>query len=210
MKTMNPDALAALEAGRAVVAGAVRFGTTEPLRLWGGYGTLEIDGEEYLPVGSNAIVNTTAGSVGLAAEGTTLELSDIPPENMAQINTLALRGVSVVIRRLIFDENGRDLLDDTVHIRGRVDFVQRSVQAGNTATIGVTVEGAARGLGRASGRMRTDADQRLILSTDGGMKHVSYAGEVTLYWGGKPPQRAGSVLPSSVGSGSRPNNEYAL
>lgn len=160
----------------------------------GGFGSLVIDGETYLPLGQNGVIKTTSGSVGGAAEGTTLELSDIPPADMAQINTSVLRGVTVTIRRLIFDENGRDLLDSSVHLRGRVDFVQRAIQAGGAAVIGITVEGSARGLGRSSGRMRTDADQRLILATDGGMKHTSYAGDVTLYWGGKPPQRAMGAL----------------
>lgn len=198
MKTMSPAALDALASGRAVVSGAVKFSTPEPVRLWGGFGEITIDGEVYLPLGERGVVQTTSGSVGAAAEATTLVLSDVPPENMAVLNTKILRGVPVTIRRLIFDENGRELLDDSVHLRGRVDYVTRARQAGGDATVSISVEGSARGLGRSSGRMRTDADQRLILATDGGFKHVAYAGDRVLYWGGKPPSRAGSALSNSV------------
>ena len=46
--------------------------------------------------------------------------------------------------------------------------------------------------------MRTDADQRLIKPSDGGMRKVSYAAEVTLYWGGRPP----STTAAAVGGGN--------
>jgi len=48
--------------------------------------------------------------------------------------------------------------------------------------------------------MRTDADQRLVNATDGGMRHISYAGQKMLYWGGKVPARAGSALGGSSAS----------
>lgn len=203
MKVMSPEALEALATGRAVVSGAVEFQTLTPFRRWGGYSEIEIDGETYLPLGDRGIVRASAGSVGSAAQGMTIELSGIPPTDIAQINTAQLRSVAVTCRRLIFDQHGLTLLDESVHERGRVDSVARNESGGGESKISVTVDGSVRGLGRRSGRMRTDADQRLILSTDGGRKHVSYAGDRTLYWGGKPPQRAGAAIPNagSVGGG---------
>ena len=53
---------------------------------------------------------------------------------------------------------------------------------------------AARGLGRKTGRVRSDADQRLIKETDGAMRAITYASEKLLYWGGEKPARAGSSL----------------
>ena len=200
MKVMSPEALEALAAGRAVVSGSVRFDIPgDPIRVWGGHGEIEIEGEAYVPLGDHGLIRTTAGSVGTAAQGMTLELSGIPTAALSTINARLLRGVGVVVRRLIFDQHGRDLLDVSVHARGRVDHAPKTEAAGDTSVIAVTVHGSARGLGRKGGRMRSDADQRLILSTDGGLKHISYAGERTLYWGGKPPQRAGSAIPNSGG-----------
>jgi len=66
------------------------------------------------------------------------------------------------------------------------------------------LETAARGLGRRGARMRSDADQRLLDPADGFFKHISYAAEKNLYWGGKRPARAGSALPGGGGGWSVP------
>lgn len=199
MKVMSPEALEALATGRAVVSGAVEFQTPTPFRRWGGFTEIDIDGETYLPLGGQGIVRASAGSIGSAAQGMTLELSGIPQGDVAQINTAQLRSVAVTCRRLIFDQHGQTPLDQSVHARGRVDTVTRNEAGGGESKITVTVDGSVRGLGRRSGRMRTDADQRLILATDGGRKHISYAGDRTLYWGGRPPQRAGTAIPNAGG-----------
>ena len=47
--------------------------------------------------------------------------------------------------------------------------------------------------------MRSDADQRLIDASDGFFKNVSFAGEKTLYWGGRKPTRAGTAVGGSSG-----------
>lgn len=198
MKSMSPDALDALENG-CVVAGAVRFATSPVVALWSGHAEIEIDGDTYIPCGEHGMIRATAGSVGSAAEGIEIELTNIPDEAYPALETAALRGVQVRIYRLIFDADGRELLDASVHARGRVDYVVKNWQAGGASTISITVDGSARGLGRRNGRMRSDADQRLILSTDGGLKHISYAGDRTLYWGGQRPSRARNGIPNAGG-----------
>ena len=66
--------------------------------------------------------------------------------------------------------------------------------SGGTASITLEVESPGRGLGRRTGRIRSDADQRLIDPSDGGLSRVSYAGEKQLYWGGRRPAKAGQAL----------------
>jgi hypothetical protein len=53
------------------------------------------------------------------------------------------------------------------------------------------IEPAALELG---GRIRSDADQRLVSATDGFYRVVSAAPKKTLYWGGKRPSVAGSAV----------------
>ena len=65
---------------------------------------------------------------------------------------------------------------------------------GGEAIIRLGIEGPARGLGRRSERMRSDADQRLIDPTANGFAAVAYAGDKAINWGGKPPQRSGSAF----------------
>jgi hypothetical protein len=71
-----------------------------------------------------------------------------------------------------------------------------------SATIELSIEGAARGLVRRGGRIRSDADQRLVSSTDGFYRVVSAAPKKTLYWGGKRPSVAGSAVGGGGGTSS--------
>ena len=99
------------------------------------------------------------------------------------------------------DRGGRVLLESKVWLRGRVDSVTLNETPGGTSTLKVGVEGPARGLGRRSERMRSDADQRLIDEADAGFRRVAYAGQKSIYWGGKPPERAGSAFGGGGGGG---------
>ena len=198
MKTFTPAALAALEAGDAIEAAAVRLGLPTPFRAWGGEGDLTLSGETYLGVGARGLVRTFAGSVGAGESATEIQLSGVEPEALEMARTAGLRGASVLIWWLIFSSSGAELLGASVFLRGRVDRMQISDTPGGASTISLFVEGAARGLGRRRARLRTDVDQRGITATDGGFGRVSFAGEKTLNWGGKPPQRAGEALPNTA------------
>lgn len=190
MKDFSAEALEALESGEAIVTGAVAFGLVEPVRYWGGYGPLVIDGQAYVGVGDQATIEVSGGTLGGRAEGARLMLSGVDPDVAAQVTLRSLRGVSAVLWWLIFDGSGRTLLQASVWLRGRVDAVSLDETPGGTSTLVVPIEGSARGLGRRSERMRSDADQQLIEAGDTGFKRVSYAGTKTIYAGGKPPVRA--------------------
>lgn len=172
----------------------------DPIRLWGGYGPIEIDGEDYQGIGDRGLVQQTAGAIGGVAQGLVLSLSGIEPEALALLDGTELRGASVVIYRLIFASDGKTLLDAHVFDRGHVDTVETSEVIGAGAAIKVSVETTARGLGRAGARMRSDSDQRLINGSDGYFRNTAYAGEKTLYWGGRVPNHARGVLGGSTGS----------
>lgn len=103
--------------------------------------------------------------------------------------------------RLIFSGDGKRMLDAHVYRRGKLDPVQVRDVIGGEAMLTTSIESAARGLGRKGGRMRTDADQRLIRSTDGFFRNVSYAAEKTLYWGGQKPATVGAAF-GGMGQGN--------
>ena len=206
MKTVSLEAQAALASGQVVTSGAVWFGGAEPAGFWGGFGEIVIDGEVYVGVGDRGLIEVSAGTLGGTAQGATLSLSGVDPDVAARLDLKALRGVPVVIHRLIFNGAGSRLLDATVFLRGRVDSAPENDTPGGTAVIEIGIEGAARGLGRRGERMRTDADQRLIAPNDGSFRRVSYAGEKTITWGGRPSERAGVAVggtrPVTPGAGS--------
>ncbi|ADK99382.1 hypothetical protein [Brevundimonas subvibrioides] len=200
MKSFSAEALAALASGDVIVSGAVRFGLPTPALFWGGHGNQVLDGEVYVGLGDQGLIEAVGGTLGGQEQGITLTLSDVDPDVAARVDVPALRNVSVVIRRLIFNGSGSTLLHEGVWLRGRVDSATTEETPGGTSTLRLGIEGAARGLGRRSERMRSDADQRLILSTDGFFSRVAYAGEKTISWGGKPPARAATLMGGTYGS----------
>lgn len=201
MKILSPAALSALDEGTAIVAGAVEIGSNPLVRVWGGWREITFDGRTFEPVGDRSLVQIAGGALGGAAQNISLTLSGIDPETLALLDADDVSGAPAILWRLIFSQDGNSLLDYHVWARGRLDTLESSEVIGGTATISAQLETAARGLGRRGGRMRSDADQRLIDANDGFFKNVSYAGEKMLYWGGRRPVRAGSGLPGSGGSG---------
>ena len=200
MKTFTDEALAALERGDAIVAGALAILSDPPVRLFSGYGTITIDGEDFEGVGDRAIGQVTAGAIGGQAQGLTLTLSGIEPNVIELLEADEISGAGAILYRLIFDSAGKTLIDGHVFIRGRVDTVEVEETIGGAAAIRVAIESAARGLGRRGGRMRSDPDQRLIDPSDGFFKNVAFAAQKTLYWGGKRPAVAGAAIPPGGGS----------
>lgn len=194
MKTYGDAALAALASGKAIVTGAVAFYAEEPIRLWGGHGSWTIGEETFVGIGEKGIVRETGGAIGGTEQNITLSLSGIAPEAMALFDAAEIQNAPAALWRMIFDQSGTQMLDARVHRRGRVDQVLMDEDVGGASTITVQLEGAARGLGRRGGRMRSDADQRLIDPPDGFFKHVSYAAHKQVYFGGKRSASAGSGL----------------
>jgi hypothetical protein len=202
MKTLAPAALAALEAGNALVTGAVEIACDPPVRVWGGWHEITFDGRTFEPIGDRGLVQVTGGALGDAAQNITLTLSGIEPATLELLDAAEVSGAPAVLWRLIFDQSGIALLDFDVWARGRLDTLERDEEIGGVAAITAQLETAAKGLGRRGARIRSDADQRLIDPADGFFKNVAFAGEKQLYWGGRRPSRAGSALVGSGGSGS--------
>ncbi|MBB4152898.1 hypothetical protein GGQ80_000786 [Sphingomonas jinjuensis] len=196
MKSYSDAAMAAIEAGTAICVGAVEILGTPAVRVWGGPWPIAIDGHEYLGVGDRGQAQFYGAGLGAAAQNYTLELSGVDPALLPLLDADEVIDAAVVLRRLIFDGSGTRLLDVHVHRRGRLDQLVTEEEVGGVAVIKAMIEGAARGLRRRGARQRSDADQRLIDPSDGGMKHVSYAGQKMLYWGGKPPATATAALQS--------------
>ena len=213
MKSFSPEAKAALAAGDVVVAGAVRIDTTpDPILLWAGYGELSLpsavtigETETYKGIGDRGVAQVSGGQLGAAEQGAQLVLSGLDSDVAAGTDLTVLRGRGVILWRLIFNGAGSQLLHAAPYLRGRVDRANTVDVPGGTSTLTLGIEGASRGLGRRSERMRSDADQRLIDPDDTGLRRVSYAGEKTIYFGGVKPARAGVAFQGS-GPGQTPDS----
>jgi hypothetical protein len=189
-----------------VERGILVVGAGNPINLWGGYGAADLPSDEgtstFQGIGDRGLINQSAGAIGGSAQNLTLSLSGIEPAALELLDPSEVKGASAVVRRLIYDSAGKTLLGAYVYTRGRVDELKTSEVVGGSATIELSIEGAARGLGRRGGRIRSDADQRLVSATDGFYRVVSAAPKKTLYWGGKRPSVAGSAVGGGGGSSS--------
>jgi hypothetical protein len=178
----------------------------EAIRLWGGYGAADLPSDAgtstFQGIGDRALVASSSGAIGGTAQNTTLALSGIEAAALEVLNPDEVRNASAVVRRLIFDSAGKTLLGAYVYSRGRLDELKTVEMVGGAAAIQVSVEGAARGLGRRGGRARSDADQRLVSASDGFYRVVSAAPKKTLYWGGKTPSIGGSLTGGGGGTTS--------
>jgi hypothetical protein len=201
VKTIADAAIAALDNGTAVVSAAVEILSVPPILVWGGYGKLHLDGKVFDPLGDRGLAESTGAAIGATDQGMTLSLSGVEPEALELLDADEVRDAPTVIWELIFSGDGKTLLDAYVVKRGRVDDLVSDDAIGGEALIKATVEGAARGLGRRGGRMRTDADQRMIKANDGFFRNVSFAGEKQLHWGGQRPATAASALGGAAAGG---------
>lgn len=209
MKIYSAEALAEIEAGTAMVSGAAWFGGADPVGLWSGDGPLAFVDRgvprAFIGISDRTLATVAAGALGGSEQGISLSVSGIDADTAGRLDLDSLRGVPVILWKLLFNGTGARLLDARVHFRGRVDTAPLEDDIGGASTLTINIEGAARGQGRRSERQRSDADQRLISATDGGLSRVSYAGEKTIHAGGKPPERAGAAL-----GGSYPGQSAAL
>lgn len=201
MKTISAAAMAEIVAGTAIVTGAVEIQSTPVIRVWGGHWVINLDGNDYQPLGDRGTAQQTSGALGGVAQGMTLTLSGIEAAALALLDASEVKRAPVVIRRMIFKGDGKTLLDWSVWDRGKLDTLTRDETVGGPAAINVAIESAARGLGRSGARMRSDADQRLIRAADGYFKNAAYAGQKALYWGGKRPAFVGQVIGGGSGGG---------
>jgi len=201
MKIFSPAAMAEIRKGSAIVSGAVEILSRDPIRLWGGYGRLPIEGETYEPIADRALAQVSGQALGGAAQNVNLTLSGIEPEALELLDAEEVKRAPATLRRLIFSGDGKRMLDQHVFTRGRLDPLTVRDVIGGAASIATSIESAARGLGRRGGRMRTDADQRLIKADDGFFKNVSFAAEKNLYWGGQKPATAAQATGAIPASG---------
>ena len=194
MKVIAPAALEALERGDAIVVGAVEIAADPVTRVWGGRRPITFDGRTFDPLGDRSLVQVAGGALGGQAQSITLTLSGLEPKVLALLDSSEVAGAPTTLWRLIFDSSGTQLLGFNVWGRGRLDTLPREEEIGGTASIIARIETPARSSGQRGARLRSDADQRMIDPDDGFFKHVAYAGEKKLYWGGRRAERAGSAL----------------
>ncbi len=190
MRNIPAPAVAAIAAGTALVTGALRIMTSPPDCVWGGPGPITADGYTFVGLLENALLTEVAFEIGASEIGINLKVSGVSPQLVPKVMLQDYRGKPTVLYRFVLDQHGTTLLAAVPWFRGTIDNILIIDQPGGASEVTFKIEGVARGLSRAGGRLAADEDQRLIKSTDGSMRHVSSAADLMLAWGGTPPVRA--------------------
>jgi hypothetical protein len=200
MKTLNANAIAALESGEVVIAGAARFSFGTTYRLWSGVGDRTFDGQTFTGVDAPVLIVPIQSETGSGTDGVTIALSALDSRIAATIDAEDYHQKPVTLWRWIFSADGLTLLDGHRFFVGRCDVVTIRETTPGSSELVFAIEGAGRDLDRRSARVRSNTDQRLLGgASDGSMKHISTAGVRSLYWGRSTPSSAPG---NSYGGGS--------
>ncbi|MCL8385575.1 DUF2163 domain-containing protein [Xanthobacter aminoxidans] len=192
MRSFNATTLAKLDAGAIVTRGLLLFDFPSGLYgFWDGVGTLTYSGVDY--VGAGRLISADAiGLVGdLSASSITLTLSAIPdagldPDVLATLEAEVYHQRPVTLSRAYIDPDTRALISVERVFRGYVDQVSHEYTIGGGSVLTCAVESRARDNTRKGWRTRSDADQKRIDASDGGMRHATIAGKQVIYWGKYP------------------------
>jgi hypothetical protein len=175
------------------------FTSPTAVHVWGGYGDLSIGGTTFTGAGEMGTLVPLDFQMGGAENSVDIVLSGVNPDLIALAIDNDARGAAVVIRRLIFNVQGTQLLDASTYFVGTVENMPIDDVPGGKSTITYQCESSARGLNGSGARMASHPDQLTIDATDKAFEYVAVAGEITIYWGGAPPIRAGQANGGQTG-----------
>lgn len=151
------------------------------VRLWGGYGDLTIDGEEYTGGGSLLNISGVQESGEISAQGASVVLSGLD----ASIISIALtenyqnRSCRIIIGTL--NSDGQVGAFYTL-FKGRIDTMTIE-EGGDTASIAVSLENRLIDLERPRARRYTNEDQQSLYPGDTGFSYVNDIQDKTIDWG---------------------------
>lgn len=224
MRTLTAQQTQALENG----IGGVRFTCSLALasgtyRFWDeDYGTLTLDGDDYIGAGAFAGFSGVPSGDGLSAsrfqltlDGTRLVSDDVagdPASVLASFHEEDYKNRAIDLQMVLFDAEGAVILALPL-LSGVITGAPLSIGSLVTLTIECQTLGAL--LSRAPGIVRSSAHQRSLYAGDTGLDFVADTvnGESSLWWGPQATKRGGGTTGGrgdldggAGGSGStRPN-----
>ena len=188
MQTYPKAALDAMDEGREVIIGLIRFDLGS-----GTYGFAKgpdpfpHDGITYQP-SSVISVSELAMAPGTVAEGFTVELAasaddGLTPEVLSTIHDEDTRDRPVTVLDAMLDPDTNALLAVKVVKRGYIDTIDHVIDADRGDLLIAHCESRALDYSRRNGRQANSADQARRSSTDTFFDHASSVGRIELDWG---------------------------
>lgn len=179
---------------------------TSYLYLWNGIGDLSWNAKTYIGAGNLLRISSVSENVELRASGIQVQLSGISDPLLAKAKTEDYQGRELIVRLGGFDSSDNIISTPTIIFSGFMDTMTIN-EAGETATISVTVENRLIEFEKTRVRRYTDNDQRIEHPNDEGLEYVSQIQEKEIVWGdkngnpmhygydGSPPTNVPAFLP---------------
>lgn len=154
----------------------------DPLYLWSGIGQITYDSITYVGAGNLLQITDVHENSELTANGITVVLSGIGEPLISKARDADYQGRQLDVLLGAMDENGDIIASPVIIFSGFMD-VMNIVDAGDTATISVTVENKLIQFERTRVRRNTAEDQKIDYPTDKGFEFVAEIQEKEIVWG---------------------------
>lgn len=189
MLTLPTDVLTLLDEGRFSVRYLVRFDLDGGAAgVWNDTYSLSYSGVTYAPLAGNLIFDGVPGSAELSSENVRITVTHLLSAVTTVIAGEDWHQRACTLYVAFMNDDG-SVLHVEPFFSGFLDDASISDAANDLNTLGLFIESNNRELNRATGRTRSDADQRRVAATDGFFKHAANANADTdIFWGRKGPQ----------------------
>jgi len=162
------------------------------LNLWSGIGNLTVDSVDYVGAGTLLDISAINESSELQANGLTVALSGITEPLISKARDEDYQGRELKVLLGFMDEESNVIADPVIVFSGFMDTMTIN-DAGETATIQVTVENRLIEFERTRERRYTAEDQKIDYPDDKGLEFVAEMQEKEIVWG---RSQVGSTIPS--------------
>lgn len=150
--------------------------------LWSGLGDLSWNAHTWQGTGALLKVDAVQETVEVKAVGTRITLNGIDTSMLGKAQNEDYQGRILKIYLGALDDSGSVISSPIVIFSGRMD-VMTITDAGDTASIEVTVENRFIDFERTKERRYTDQDQKIEYPTDKGFEFVASIQDKEILWG---------------------------
>lgn len=192
MKTYSTAVNALLTGGRINVRLLVRVDlATGAQGIWNDTYSVVVGGVTYSPAAIE--LGSITSRKGLSSQQVDVTVSSLSSAVATIMSGIAWHQRPVLISRAFLNDAGAVLETDPI-FSGFLDAAPIEDADGETLRMSLIVESNNRELSRSAGRVRSDADQRLVSATDGFFKHTTAtAVDSNIYWGRQGPSNPGKA-----------------
>jgi len=153
------------------------------IRLWTGYGTIQIDGNDYLSGGDILSLSEIRENGEVQANGVTIALSGLDTGLIASALTTAYQGRACNVYVGVLSDAGAVIADPIKIFAGKMDLMTVE-DNGSSCEITIGAEGRMIDLERSRARRYTSEDQKIDYPDDLGLDFIAGLQDKQVVWGG--------------------------